>query len=135
MRSRTQQGGLAAAVALDRDRDASANAEAMDAALAHVRTGGVAPAARDDAAGRFRVGEAVGYLGDELVAWGEPAATLERVLAGLAEHAELITCIRGDAAPLDDDAVEAAARAAGDAIELDLQVGGQPSWWWLLSAE
>lgn len=135
VRSRTQQGGLAAAVALDRDRDASANAEAMDAALAHVRTGGVAPAARDDAAGRFRVGEAVGYLGDELVAWGEPAATLERVLAGLAEHAELITCIRGDAAPLDDDAVEAAARAAGDAIELDLQVGGQPSWWWLLSAE
>ena len=41
-----------------------------------VRTGGVAPAAREDPQGRFAVGDAVGFVDDELVAWGEPEATL-----------------------------------------------------------
>lgn len=135
VRSRTQQGGLAAALVLDPTRDAGLNATAMEAALARVRTGGIAGAARDDAAGRFHVGDAVGYLGDELVAWGDPAATLRGVLERLAAHAELITCISGTGAPLPDDAVIALARSTGDGIELDLQPGGQPSWWWLLSAE
>ena len=60
--------------------------------------GGVAPAARDDAQGRFRAGDAVGYAGGELVAWGEPGETLAATLAQLAEGAELVTCIAGDAA-------------------------------------
>ncbi|MDO8212775.1 DAK2 domain-containing protein [Conexibacter sp. CPCC 206217] len=135
VRSRTQQGGLAAALVLDPARDAGLNATAMEAALARVRTGAIAAAARDDVAGRFHVGDAVGYLGDELVAWGDPAATLRGVLERLAVHAELITCISGTGAPLPDDAVIALARSTGDGIELDLQPGGQPSWWWLLSAE
>ncbi|MDW5595908.1 DAK2 domain-containing protein [Conexibacter stalactiti] len=135
VRSRSQQAGLAAAVALDPARDAAGNAQAMEAALERVRTGAVAPAARDDAGGRFRAGEAIGFLGDELVAWGEPAATLRSVLAGLGEHAELITCIVGDGAPLSDGDVSELASVAGDRIELDLQPGGQPSYWWLLSAE
>jgi DAK2 domain fusion protein YloV len=135
VRSRSQQAGLAAAVALDPARDAATNASAMEAALRRVRTGAVAPAAREDSAGRFGVGDAIGFLDDELVAWGEPGATLRAVLAGLAERAELITCIVGDGAPLADGEVEALAQAAGDRIELDLQLGGQPSYWWLLSAE
>ena len=57
---------------------AAENAAAMEEALAHVRTGAVAPAARDDAQGRFRAGEAVGFVEDELVAWGEPRQTLSR---------------------------------------------------------
>ncbi|MBB4664645.1 DAK2 domain-containing protein [Conexibacter arvalis] len=132
VRSRTQQGGLAAAVALDPARDAAANAAAMERALAHVRTGAVAPAARDDAAGRFKVGEAVGFVSEQIVAWGDPAATLRAVLDALAPEAELITCLRGAEAPLDDPAVAA---LAGDGVELELSPGGQPSYWWLLSAE
>ncbi|HEY2636703.1 MAG TPA: hypothetical protein VGI54_04885, partial [Solirubrobacteraceae bacterium] len=96
------------------------------------RTGGVAPAARDDGQGRFRMGEAVGYVEEELVAWGDPEATLREVLARLADGAELVTAIRGAQAPLDDDALEALAPAG---VELELSEGGQPSWWWLLSAE
>src|SRR6185437_4118090 len=49
--SRSQQAGLAAAVALTTAGDADANADAMRVAIAGVRTGAVAPAARDDAAG------------------------------------------------------------------------------------
>ena len=38
------------------------------------------PAARDDADGRFSVGEAVGFVDESLVAWGEPEPTLAQVL-------------------------------------------------------
>ncbi len=130
--SRSQQAGLAAAVSLDPDRSASDNAAAMLATLAHVRTGAVAPAARDDAQGRFLAGEAVGFVDEELIAWGRPGETLHDVLSQLSKDAELITCLRGADAPLDDQAVHA---LATDGVELELSEGGQPSYWWLLSAE
>jgi hypothetical protein len=130
--SRSQQGGLSAAFALNADRPAAENAAAMQEALDAVRTGGVAPAARQDPEGRFAIGDAVGYVGEDLVAWGAPDATLRTVLARLGEQAELITCIEGEAAPLDGDAVAA---LAPDGVELELEDGGQPSWWWLLAAE
>ena len=130
--SRSPQAGLAAAVGLDPARRAVDNAETMQETLERVRTGAVAPAGRDDAQGRFHAGEAVGFVEEELVAWGDPRETLRDVLARLAEDAELITCLRGADAPLDDAAVEAL--ADGDA-ELELSDGGQPSYWWLLAAE
>jgi dihydroxyacetone kinase-like predicted kinase len=130
--SRSQQAGLSAAFALNAERGAGENAEAMQAALDAVRTGGVAPAARQDPEGRFVIGDAVGYVGEELVAWGEPGATLEAVLNHLSADAELVTCIEGEGAPLDDAAVAALAPAG---VELELEDGGQPSWWWLLAAE
>lgn len=130
--SRSQQAGLAAAVSLDPDRDAVANAEAMLETLGHVRTGAVAPAARDDAQGRFSAGDAVGFVEEELVAWGAPLQTLGDVLGQLALDAELITCLRGVEAPLDDATVSA---LADGGVELELSEGGQPSYWWLLSAE
>jgi DAK2 domain fusion protein YloV len=130
--SRSQQAGLSAAFALSADRSADENAAAMEATLEAVRTGGVAPAARQDPDGRFAIGDAVGYVGEELVAWGEPGATLETVLGRLSVDAELVTCIEGQGAPLDGDAVAALAPAG---VELELEDGGQPSWWWLLAAE
>jgi uncharacterized protein len=131
--SRSQQAGLAAAIAFDPSSDGAANAAALGDALERVRTGAVAPAARDDAGGRFRAGEAIGFVGDELVAWGAPDDTLRSILAALAAGAELVTCLSGDGAPLDADAV--AALHDGSPAELELTTGGQPAYWWLLSAE
>ena len=56
------------------------NAEAMDAALAQRahRRGRAGRARRR--AGRFRAGDAVGFVEEEIVAWGEPEATLRDVL-------------------------------------------------------
>jgi fatty acid kinase len=130
--SRSPQAGLAAVVSLEPDRRADANAAAMDATLRHVRTGAVAPAARDDPQGRFHAGDAVGFVQEELVAWGPADTTLRDVLEHLAHDAELITCLRGVDAPLDDAAVHAMVH---DGVELELSEGGQPSYWWLLSAE
>ncbi len=105
--SRSMQAGLAAAVALEPGRGAAENADAMNAALANVRTGAVTEAARDDAEGRFRRGEAVGFVDEQLVAWGEPGETLEAVLGLLGREAELLTLIEGNGAPLDGDGVAA----------------------------
>jgi DAK2 domain fusion protein YloV len=130
--ARSQQAGLAAVVALDPDRGAEENAAALEEALGRVRTGWVAPAARQDADGRFQVGEAVGVVDDEVVAWGGPGATVEAVMASLADGTELVTCIEGDAAPLGAEEVEALAPAG---VEFEHSYGGQPSYWWLLAAE
>ncbi|HEY1521464.1 MAG TPA: DAK2 domain-containing protein [Solirubrobacteraceae bacterium] len=130
--SRSPQAGLAAAISLDPTRSVEENAQVMEAALERVRTGAVAPAARDDVRGRFRQGDAVGFVEEEMVVWGEPRATLERVVQRLSEDAELITLLRGANAPLDDQAVY---ELAQDGVELELSDGGQPNYWWLLSAE
>ena len=126
------QEGLAALLAFDSDRTAQANASAVSTAAEALRIGGVAPAARDDAQGRFIAGEALGYAGGELVAWGEPAATLAATLDQLVDGAELLTCIAGEAPPLGPDDVQA---RVPDGVELEYHEGGQPAWWWLLCAE
>ena len=130
--TRSQQAGLVAAVALEPGQDAAANAAAMRAAIEHVRTGAVAPAARDDGGGRFQAGEAVGFVEDEIVAWGAPEPTLQAVLARLADDSELLTLIAGAEAPV---SLEQVAGMAPDGVELECSEGGQPHWWWLLSAE
>jgi dihydroxyacetone kinase-like predicted kinase len=78
--TRSQQAGLTISVEMATTRGAAENAAAMGEALARLRTGGVAPAAREDPQGRFAVGDAVGFVDDALVAWGEPEPTLRTVL-------------------------------------------------------
>ncbi|MEA2207966.1 MAG: fatty acid kinase [Solirubrobacteraceae bacterium] len=134
----SQQAGLAAAVALSPERSLEQNAQAVDEALARVRTGAVAPAARDDAHGRFARGEAVGFVGEDVLAWGDPSETLRAVLLALADGdhdgraPELISVLAGKDAPLRLGEVEA---IADGGVELELREGGQPAYWWLLAAE
>jgi uncharacterized protein len=130
--TRAQQEGLAALLAFDPSSTAEQNATAVGAAAAGLRLGGVAESAREDPQGRFSPGDAIGYHGDELVAWGNPEEALAQTLALVSEGAELLTCIAGEGAPLDQGAVESAIPAG---VELDYHEGGQPSWWWLLCAE
>jgi DAK2 domain fusion protein YloV len=130
--TRSMQAGLAASVALDPNRGALGNAARMEAILVNVRTGGVTEAARDDTQGRFRRGDTVGFIDEQLVAWGDPQETLEVVLGELGREAELLTVIEGDGAPLEGEAVQ---KLAPNGAEVELSRGGQPSWWWLVSAE
>jgi uncharacterized protein len=130
--SRSMQAGLAAAVALDPSRGAAENAAAIGEALDHVRTGAVTHAARDDAEGRFRRGDAVGFVDEQLVAWGEPEETLEAVLGELGREAELLTLIEGDGAPLDSGGV---AQLVPGGVDVEYSRGDQPAYWWLIAAE
>ena len=108
------------------------NAEQLEAALATVAAGGVAPAARDDAQGRFRKGDAVGFVGEEIVAWGGAGTTLAATIEKLAEGAEIVTVIAGQEAPIALDELDP---HVPDGVEFETQDGGQPSWWWLLAAQ
>jgi DAK2 domain fusion protein YloV len=133
--TRSMQAGLAAAVVLDAEGTANDNAASMAEALEHVRTGAVTGAARDDAEGmppRFYRGDAVGFVDERIVAWGEPVETLEAVLGELGRGAELLTLIEGADAPLERPAVTA---LAPDGVDVEYSRGGQPAYWWLIAAE
>lgn len=131
--STAQQAGLAAMVgAFDASAPAADNATRMEAELEAIATGLVAEADRDDADGRYRRGDAVGFVGDELAAWGNPAETLNAVLRRLGEGAEIVTVIEGADAPL--RAGELGFESKGGA-EVEVMEGGQPTYWWLLAAQ
>jgi DAK2 domain fusion protein YloV len=133
--TRSMQAGLAATIALDARVGAAENADAMSEALERVRTGAVTGAARDDAEGsppRFHRGDAVGFVDEVIVAWGEPVETLEAVLGELGRGAELVTLIEGDGAPLDGRTVTA---LVPDGVDVEYSRGDQPAYWWLIAAE
>ncbi len=128
----SQQAGLLALVELDTAAGSDENAERLGAALSEISTGAVAPAARDDAQGRFRRGDAVGFVADEVIAWGGAGTTLAATIDRLGSDAELVTVIGGRDAPIPLTDIESHAPAG---IELEVQDGGQPHYWWLLAAQ
>jgi uncharacterized protein len=128
----SQQASLLALVELDPGAALDENVDRLNAALAEVATGGVAPAARDDAQGRFKRGEAVGFAAGEIVAWGGAGSTLLATVEVLASGAEIVTVIGGDGAPIPLDQVDT---HVPEGVELEKHEGGQPSWWWLLAAQ
>nr|MDQ3725131.1 hypothetical protein [Actinomycetota bacterium] len=127
-----QQASLLALVELDPEGSLEENAERLGAALEGVATGGIAPAARDDAQGRFKKGDAVGFADGEIVAWGGAGSTLAQTLQHLAAEAEIVTVIAGEGAPI---ALEEIDTHVPDGVEVETHEGGQPSWWWLLAAQ
>jgi DAK2 domain fusion protein YloV len=130
--TRSMQAGLSGLLGFGAQRSADENAKSVADVVDRLITGGVAPAARDDAQGRFSAGDAVGYAREELVAWGDPASTLAAVTKSIGEGRQVLTCIAGEGAPLGEDAVAA---TLPEGLELDFHEGGQPAWWWLLCAE
>jgi DAK2 domain fusion protein YloV len=128
----SQQAGLVALVEFDPAAAIEENAERVSSALASVRAGSVAPAARDDKQGRFVAGDAVGFVEGEIVAWGGAGSTLAKTMEALAEGAEILTVIGGEGAPI---ALRELEGEAPDGVELELHGGGQPNYWWLLAAQ
>ena len=126
------QKSLLALVELDPEAAVAENAERVEEALGTVADGGVAPAARDDVQGRFRKGDAVGFAGEEIVAWGGAGTTLAATIERLAEGAEIVTVIGGQDAPI---ALDELNPHVPDGVEFETHDGGQPSWWWLLAAQ
>lgn len=132
VRCSSPQAGLAALVELDPDRAAGENVQRLSEALALIRSGAVAPAARDDAEGRFVRGDAVGFVGDGLVAWGGAGSTLATTIEVLSEDAEIVTVIEGEGAPIPLAEIPA---QVPEGVEIELHRGGQPHYWWLLAAQ
>jgi uncharacterized protein len=132
LESRSQQAALVALVELVPEEAADANATRIGTALGETRAGAVAPAARDDAQGRFVRGDAVGFAGDEVVSWGGAGSTLSATIARVAEGAEIVTVIEGDAAPIP---LSQLPLEGPEGVEVELHHGGQPHYWWLIAAQ
>jgi DAK2 domain fusion protein YloV len=128
----SQQASLLALVELDPEATLAENAERLGEALEAVSTAGVAPAGRDDALGRFKKGDAVGFVAGEIVAWGGAGSTLTKTLEHLAAGAEIVTLIAGEGAPIPLTELDT---HMPDGVEVETHEGGQPSWWWLLAAQ
>ncbi len=128
----SQQASLLALVELDPAASSDENATRLEGALSGVATGGVAPAGRDDAQGRFKKGDAVGFADGEIVAWGGAGSTLTQTVQHLASGAEIVTVIAGEGAPI---ALSEIDTHVPDGVEIEIHEGGQPSWWWLLAAQ
>jgi DAK2 domain fusion protein YloV len=128
----SQQASLLALVELDPEVPLEENAKRLGEAIEGVAIGGVAPAAREDARGRFKKGDAVGFVDGEIVAWGGAGSTLDGTLLRLAAKAEILTVIAGDGAPIPLEEIDV---HVPDGVEVETHEGGQPSWWWLLAAQ
>jgi uncharacterized protein len=128
----SQQASLLALVELDPAAAAEENAARLEGAIDGVAIGGVAPAARDDAQGRFKKGDAVGFADGGIVAWGGAGSTLTTTVQHLAEGAEIVTVIGGEEAPIPLSEIDT---HVPDGVEVETHEGGQPSWWWLLAAQ
>jgi fatty acid kinase len=128
----SQQAGVAALVELNPHASIDENEERITASLDGIRAGSVAPASRDDTKGRFVTGDAVGFVRDQIVAWGGTGSTLSETMARLAEGAEILTVIAGEGAPIGLTELEG---LAPEGVELELHEGGQPNYWWLLAAQ
>src|SRR5262249_51667825 len=114
------------------DASAEENRDRLSSALGQITSGGVAPAARDDPRGRFRQGDAVGFVAEEIVAWGGAGSALGATSAALGEGAGLVTVLVGADAPIPLGEIDT---HAPDGVEIETLEGGQPSWWWLLAAQ
>jgi dihydroxyacetone kinase-like predicted kinase len=128
----SQQAGVLAVVAIKPELDAKANASRLAEELATVRTAAVAPAARDDVEGRFVRDDAVGFVGGEIVAWGETESTLRATLKQLGDGAEIVAVFEGADAPIP---VSEVVSHAPPGVEVEEYDGGQPHYWWLLAAQ
>lgn len=128
----SMQAAIEALSLLEIDGTAADLSAAAAEAIAELRVAAVAEAAREDRAGRFSAGDAIGLVGDEVVAWGTPEQALAGAVEAIADGAEVLTVIAGATPPLAMEAVEALLPAE---LELSMLEGRQQTHWWLLSAQ
>ncbi|MBM3692228.1 MAG: DAK2 domain-containing protein [Actinobacteria bacterium] len=131
---------LAALLDFDPEADADANAEAMAAAAARVRTGEVTRAVRDSRAecGPIAAGDWIGITRAGIGTCTDSAVGAVRGVLDelLAPGAELVTVLVGDGvSSAEIDAVRDHLAAAHPDVEVEVHVGGQPLYPFLVGVE
>ena len=132
--------GIAAMLAFNEQRDLEMNVRAMEAATHHVKTGEITTATRAIEYNGIRVeeGHIIGLLNDELTAAND---TIEETVWTLlrqmeVENLEIVTLYYGNGT------MENAAEELGEAVrrkyphlEVEIVEGGQPHYYFIISAE
>ncbi len=132
--------GLAAAAAFNSTLALEENARSMDLAASGCRWGEVGRAERDadTPVGAVRRGEWLGLVDGTAVSVGasgaEAAVEVSRRLAG--EESEILTLVTGlDATEAERQAVDAALRRAFPGLDVQIVLGGQPRYPFLIGVE
>ncbi len=138
--SRTIPQGIAAMLAFNDQRSLEANAQAMEAATQHVLTGEITTATRaiDYNGVNVEEGHVIGLLNDELTAAND---TIEETFFTLldqmnAEDLEIVTLYYGHGVmAAEAEALGAAVREKYANLEVEIVEGGQPHYYYIISAE
>jgi hypothetical protein len=138
--SKTIPQGIAAMLAFNDQRSLEANAQAMEAAMPHVLTGEITTATRAIEYNEVSVeeGHIIGLLNDELTAAND---TIEETLFTLldqmaAQDLEIVTLYYGNGVTAAQaETIGAAIRARYPNLECEIVEGGQPHYYYILSAE
>jgi hypothetical protein len=138
--SKTIPQGIAAMLAFNEQRSLGANAQAMEAATQQVLTGEITTATRaiDYNGVNVEEGHVIGLLNDELTAAND---TIEETFFTLldqmdAEDLEIVTLYYGnDVTPADAEAMGAVVREKYANLEVEIVEGGQPHYYYIISAE
>ncbi len=134
------QAGIAAILAFNPSLDMTANIGKMEQAASRIKAAEVTYAAHDAFLGDLEIkqGELIGLWQGDIVAVGASLeqvlpATVDRMLDG---HDELVTLLTGqEVLPEEADRVAALIRSSHPQIEVELQYGGQPVYFFLISVE
>jgi uncharacterized protein len=138
--SKTIPQGIAAMLAFNDQRSLEANAQAMEAATHHVLTGEITTATRAIEYNGVKVeeGHVIGLLNDELTAAND---TIDETLFTLldqmnAEALEIVTLYYGNGVTAAEaETFGAAIRDKYPNLEVELVEGGQPHYYYIISAE
>jgi uncharacterized protein len=138
--SKTIPQGIAAMLAFNDQRDLETNVQAMEAATFLVLTGEITTATRAIEYNGVKVeeGHIIGLLNDELTAANE---TIEETLFTLldqmaAEDLEIVTLYYGNGiTPSEAQALGATIREKYSNLEVEIVEGGQPHYYYIISAE
>jgi uncharacterized protein len=138
--SKTIPQGIAAMLAFNDQRDLETNGHAMEAATYHVKTGEITTATRAIEYNGVKVeeGHIIGLLNDELTAANE---TIEETLWTLLEqmeaaNLEIITLYFGNGITLNAaEELGALVEEKYPQLEVEIVEGGQPHYYYIISAE
>jgi DAK2 domain fusion protein YloV len=138
--SKTIPQGIAAMLAFNDRRSLEANAQAMEAAAQHVLTGEITTATRAIEYNGISVeeGHIIGLLNDELTAANDAIeATLFTLLDQMhAEDLEIVTLYYGEhVTAADAETMGTAIHEKYSNLEVEIIEGGQPHYYYIISAE
>jgi dihydroxyacetone kinase-like predicted kinase len=134
------QAGISAILAFNPSLDMTDNVEKMEQAASRIKTAEVTYSVRDAVFEdtEIKQGQLIGLWQGNIVAVGASLeqvlpATVDRMLDG---HDELVTLLTGqEVLPEEADRVAALIRGSHPQIEVELQYGGQPVYFFLISVE
>lgn len=138
--TRTVPQGIAALLAFNYQADLAANAELMLAAAKHVQTGEITTAVRSVQVNGLKVcaGQIIGLLNDQLTTVGDSTQDVAHELLrrmGAAER-EIVTVYYGrDVSANEGESLAESIRLEYPELEVELLDGGQPHYYYIISAE